>query len=73
MFALRVEPSAQRVSVDGDKRKATINKFEIWFRSADGPVISISRATGTFRLIAPIDGAEDSRAYLLYEGSCTLS
>jgi hypothetical protein len=70
-FVLEVDPAAKRVSMDGDKRKATIDKYEISFRSADGPIVSISRSRKTFRVVVPIkDAGEDSRQYVMYEGSC---
>ena len=47
-----------------------IDAHEIWFKGPDGNVLSISRSTKTFRVVVPINGAEDSRQYLLFEGPC---
>ncbi len=72
-FALHVDPAAQQVIVDiTDKRKAAIDKFEVWFKAPDGNVISISRSTKTWRLVVPIEKADDSRKYLYFEGDCQL-
>ena len=70
---LDVDPAGKQVTVDGtDKRKATIDKFEVWFKNPDGNVISISRSTKTWRLVVPIEKADDSRKYLYFEGDCKL-
>ena len=71
-FALDVDPAAQQVTIDGLKQRAIVDKFEISFRTTEGPILSISRTTKTFRYVAPIKnaGSDDSRQYILYEGSC---
>lgn len=70
-FDLDVDPAGQQVTVDGtDKRKATVDKFEVWFKTPDGNVISISRSTKTWRLLVPIEKFDDSRKYMYFEGDC---
>ena len=72
-FEVRVDPAAQSVTVEGgEKRKATIDQYEVWFKASSGDVISISRSMKTFRLVVPIKEAEDSRKYLLFEGPCKI-
>ena len=71
-FDLEVNPANQEVTVDGtEKRKATIDPYEVWFRTSDGHVISISRGNKSWRLVVPIDKVDDSRKYMFFEGTCT--
>lgn len=74
-FTLDVDPAAQQVAIDGQKQRAKVDKFEISFQTPSGPVMSISRTTKTFRYVAPIEGAsrDDSRQYIMFEGTCRIS
>ena len=65
-FTERRNPAAPRIA----QRKATIDKFEVWFKAPDGNVVSISRSTKTWRLVVPIEKVDDSRKYLYFEGDC---
>ena len=71
-FALRVDPAAQQVTLEGERRRASVNAFEVSFRTVEGHVLSISRSARTFGYVVPIKdaGADDSRQYILYEGKC---
>ena len=71
-FTFEADPAGQRVTVKGEKRAAKIEKSEISFRGANGPMVSINRATGKFHIVDPIRDADpsDSRQYVYYEGNC---
>jgi len=71
-FTIEVDPAARKIRVGGEDRPSAWDKYEVWFKTPDEQVVSISRSTGTFRYVAPIKGGSDSRLYLLFEGTCKL-
>jgi hypothetical protein len=72
-FDLAADPAAQQVTVDGtDKRKATIDKFEVWFRRRTATSSASRARRKTWRLVVTIDKVDDSRKYMYFEGDCKL-
>ena len=71
-FTVEVDPAAQSVVVDGKKRSAKIDQYEVAFADGDSSSASISRSMKTFGVVVSIDAVPhgDSRKYLYYQGKC---